>query len=209
MHFFPTYPTVADRYAYLPTFGFCLATGLLLGHSVDGKPRKLVMCACMILALFWGGLSFQRVPVWQTEESLWKDVLRNYPNHVKGYTSLGAYYFQKEEYDKAFPLFKRAQELDSHSPMYDYFQGYLLYQAGDRGSALVYLDRALARNNQFLMALYDKGLIFEEMGDRDQAVSWFRRMLASTDQDPLGFYKNAARQHLQKLSAQNDRTVTP
>jgi tetratricopeptide (TPR) repeat protein len=198
MHFFPTYPVVADRYAYLPTLGFCMIAGVALSRALRG-PVLVVVIAVLFT---WGTLSYLRVPVWRSEKALWEDVIQKYPRHVKAYNSLGALYFQEGNFKRAFGLFQTAQEIDPSSPMYDYSLGFLQYKRGNYRDALELLQLALTRNDHFIMALYDLGMTYEKLGEREKAIDAFRRVLGSTDSDPLGFYKNAARQHLHQLGAE-------
>jgi hypothetical protein len=73
--FIPLADVFAERRVYLPMVSLSLFLGLLL------KNRLRVILP--LVALLLGGLSFERVRTWKTEETLWRDTVKKSPLKVR------------------------------------------------------------------------------------------------------------------------------
>lgn len=75
----------ADRYAYLPSVGFCLAIvgAFSLVIVRVPKPHQTAALACVLILSAWYGILAQsEVGVWRSSMTLWNDVLERDPeNH--------------------------------------------------------------------------------------------------------------------------------
>ncbi|RNC66633.1 MAG: hypothetical protein ED859_16260 [Desulfuromonadales bacterium] len=201
LHIFPTYPVVADRYAYLPVYGPCLLLALPVERFAAGGLARPAMAAAAVVVLWWGVLGFQRSSVWLSDTTLWQNVAENYPRHVKAHESLGAAYFQAGDYNRAFQAFSRARQIDSSNPFLDFFYGFLYFDTGNYAAALDLFRSATGRDPGFIMGLYYLGQSFERVGDAAKAAEAYRQLLGSTELDPQGFYKGSARRRLAALGA--------
>jgi tetratricopeptide (TPR) repeat protein len=199
LHIFPTYPIVADRYAYLPSFGLalCLATA---GASWAGSPnrQRTVNLVARILVTVLALLTLQQNRIWHSGETLWQYTMQTSPRSVKAYTNLGRIYFSAGRYAEAFTLFDQARQLEPSDPHYDFFEGMLYFVRSDFAQALPHFQRALFRADGFLEALFHAGMAHDALGNRDQAIAFFTKTVQSK-QDDLGGFRALARGHLQRL----------
>ena len=198
LNLLPTHPTVADRYAFLPSFGLCylLAAG---GMTLLGRRRRLLAAVLLLLAGGWGWLAHEQSRVWQSDASLWEATIRSSPRSVKAYTNLGRIRFREGQYDRALALFGQAQAIEPTDPHLDYFTGVLAYSRNDIAAAQRHFVRALGRNLQFIEALYHLGLIYEAQGDPVRAAEYFRLALRSPEPD-VGTFKQLAAERLRAVS---------
>ena len=72
----------AERYLYVPSFGFVLAVAVLTVRFA-GRSRaraKFVTACCAALVVGWGAAVVTRNPVWRDSVSLWGDVVSKSPH---------------------------------------------------------------------------------------------------------------------------------
>ena len=90
---------VADRYTYLPYFGFFLIIGRLAGGYIDQytKTQKAyaVLAGVAGYIIILSCVSAQRCKVWHDTLSLWQDVDKQQPGTPLVLNGLGDYYFEK------------------------------------------------------------------------------------------------------------------
>jgi tetratricopeptide (TPR) repeat protein len=195
LHFFPTYPVVADRYAYLPSFGIAYLLALSLA---DTRRWPLTRVIAIALVVGWGALTVSQNRIWHSGETLWQHTLTLSPRSVKAYTNLGRIYFTAGRYAEAFSLFDQARQIEPSDPHYDFFSGLRFFLRADYQQALPHFYRALNRADGFLEALFHAAMAHESLGHRDQAIALFTRTLQSK-QDDLGGFRAQAKEHLRQL----------
>ncbi|MDD2897340.1 MAG: tetratricopeptide repeat protein [Desulfuromonadaceae bacterium] len=200
LNLFRTYPTVADRYAFLPSYGFALLMAWGLNRLVVVRP-KCGLSISIIIVMGWGTCTVLRLPTWQTELSYWQDALVTNPKNAKATMAIGAHYYNSGHFDLALKYFAQARELDPNDPMYDYASGDHELLQGNPRAAIPHLLRALGRKQDNIMALLDLGDAYAAIGQRDNAIDAYRRIFSSTEIDPQEFYKRAAQAGLQKLGS--------
>lgn len=196
LHIFPTYPVVADRYVYLPSFGVAYLLAATVAPWASARRPVAIGAGMVLLALAL--LTFQQNLVWRTAETLWQHTIRISPRSVKAYTNLGRIDFSAGRYKAAFARFDQARQLAPADPHYDFFEGMLYFVRSDYQPALHHFEQALARTNDFLEALFHAALAHEALGHRDQAIAFFTKTIQSK-QDDLGNFKLTARQRLREL----------
>jgi tetratricopeptide (TPR) repeat protein len=194
LNFFTTNPAVADRYAYLPSFGFIY---LIAAWSCRHRRRAGIILA-LTLSGFWSLLAVKHNAVWRADKTFWEYTLKASPRLVKAYTSLGAIYFDEGDYARAFSLLAKSEEFVPASDYYDLFQGYRFMKQGDLPAAINAFRKAYARKEEFIDVLYALGNAYEQSGAYDQAIEMYNKVLIVEEQDFKGF-RQSSRLALQRL----------
>jgi len=110
---------IAERFLYIPSFGFVLLLGVLakgiiescLSNTFKGGLAGILLIS---IVLYTYG-TVERNKVWRDEFSFWGDVLKKCPSS-RAYTSYGfAYMEEKGDIDKAMGYYERALSLDPWS----------------------------------------------------------------------------------------------
>lgn len=102
----------AERYLYLPSFGFVMLLAMTFDFLNKKKPRYTIVI--VMLAIFVAGLysiqTITRNPVWKDNLSLFRDTVRKAPQNGRPHRLLGDVLLSMgsvdeaiEEYQKAFP----------------------------------------------------------------------------------------------------------
>lgn len=197
LNLLPTHPVVADRYAYLSSFGFCLFAGHGLVCIGRWYSRSAAACAVMIIIVL-GVLAVRQNTFWRTEKSLWSHTMEVAPRSVKAYTELARILFNEGRYELAIELAAEAQRIDPSNPEYDFQLGQLLLLEDNAFAAIEPLNVAVNRDPFFLEGFYHLGKAYERLGRHNEAVIAYNKLLASGGID-FGGYKELAREALRQL----------
>jgi tetratricopeptide (TPR) repeat protein len=180
----PIADVIFEHRLYLPSVGFFLACTSAIFWGVDrlrgrwAKMEQAVMIALAATVVVFAGLTYARNIVWQSEESLWKDVIRNSPMKARGYNGLGLAYFNRGLYDRAIEAFASAISLHpAYGVAYNnignaYFRNGLYDRAIEAQTKAIALepDNAIFRDN--------RGLSFSAIGAYDRAIDDFTKAIA-------------------------------
>lgn len=181
---FATYPIVADRYAFLPGFGFALLLASLLAAFLRSHPRPATASAA-VLTLLLGAITFARTLDWRSDVSLWQANIRTEPSNAKAYQNLAAEAIIAGELPRARQILAEGR-LAAPSPMYDYLEGRIQYQRHDLNTALRYFETVLQQDDQHIRSLLAIGTIYQELGDLDRAEAYYLRTLRASAADSWG-----------------------
>ncbi len=146
----------ADRYTYLPSYGFLLALAALATAWLARRPRprhaRALAAAGLVVALVYGGLAIARVGVWRDNVTLWTDAVAKSPG----------------------------------APPANLNHGYALYRAGRPAEARAALDRALALDPRLVERMLATGVAYSSKGLFRKALIEFETaaLLAPRSPDP-------------------------
>jgi len=182
LNFFGTHPVVADRYAFLPAFGFMLAAVAVLERFPPAWMKPLLIGSLIILL---AGLSVARSRDWRSNETLWLANIRNFPNDAKSYSNLASHYFATGEKQKALDLLAANNKVPWLNLDHDYFLGCFLLEKNDLARAKEAFQKPLNVVSGFIGPLYYLGIIAETEQDYVAAAQFYNRALAS--EQPDGF----------------------
>jgi protein O-mannosyl-transferase len=141
--------------------------------------------------------AFIRNMIWNTEESLWIDVVEKYPNLSRGHHNLGNYYQQTGQNAKALEHYKRALELpgDSHGNKHYIVHtnlGSLYASMRDDEKAVHHYKAAIEQRiaGRFYPNPYNNfGVLMLRKGRYDEAEKLFVTLLNNARPDPV-FHHN-------------------
>ncbi|MGA8891730.1 MAG: tetratricopeptide repeat protein [Anaeromyxobacteraceae bacterium] len=105
LHLFPIGVLMAERLTYLPSAGFCLAAGAVIG-SVKRTPAVVAGVAALVLLL--GVRSGVRAADWRSDLALWESEIEKAPRDVVVNNNLAVAYSARGEYAKAVPVLETA-----------------------------------------------------------------------------------------------------
>ena len=98
LHIFPIGVLMAERLLYLPSVGFCITAGALIG-SIRRTPS--VMAVTLILVVLLGVRSTVRASEWGSDLALWESELPKAPLDVVVNNNLAVAYSSRGEFAKA------------------------------------------------------------------------------------------------------------
>jgi len=129
-----------DRYIYLPMLGILIA----LGAIIKRLENKKYFYFFLIIPVLFAFKSWERSKVWENDQLIWEDVLRNYPNVAQAYNNLGSYVLQADQKELAGKYFNKAIELKPYYADAYSNRGNFFAQMKDPESAIRDYTQAIA-----------------------------------------------------------------
>ncbi|MEI7661772.1 MAG: tetratricopeptide repeat protein [Bacteroidota bacterium] len=171
---------VAERYSYISYIGLLIGVAWLINRATEKKrfPAAYMHAGCLLFFGLMTFVAFHRVPVWKNNETLWTDVLEQYPDSFSAYNSRGFYYLNEKMLDKALPDFTRALELQPSSLEVLSNRGSIYRMQNLPRLAIDDYNRALTIDPNYLLAISGRGNAYFTLGLLDSALTDFNRALA-------------------------------
>lgn len=180
----PIADVISEHRLYLPSTGFILActSALFFGaEKLEARwkgAEKTLISLLAAASLVLVGLTFARNMVWQTEVSLWEDVIQKSPMKARGYNGLGLAYFDMRQYDRAIAQFGRAVVLyPSYGVAFNNL-GSAFYQKGLYDRAIEAQTRAIALEPDNPVFYFGRGVSLAARGDYDGAIGDYTKAIA-------------------------------
>jgi tetratricopeptide (TPR) repeat protein len=172
----PIADVIFEHRLYLPSVGFFIAVTAVLftvWERLKGKAEwvdKVVAGGLIAVILLLSGATYLRNNVWQSELSLWRDIVQKSPMKARANNGLGIAYQREGRLNEAIENFARAVALD---PSYDVAHnnlGVAYFKKNLLGPALEEINRAIALDPEMAMSYNNRGLVYAALGEIDRAV---------------------------------------
>ncbi len=182
---------LAERYAYLPSVGFCLAVGwgiaALWQNAAASKQRgwtQAVVAGAGIVAVLCVLRAATRIPDWQDDITLISHALAAEPDEFILHDALGDAYWLRGAWPQAEVEWKESLRLHP-----DYFRpinalGALCAKQGRYSEAEAYLQRAIVLDPNDPDSHLNLGAVYAETGKMEPAEEQFRAAITIA---PLNF----------------------
>jgi tetratricopeptide (TPR) repeat protein len=108
--------TFAERYLYLPSFGFVLLFAFSFKWAVKEKSRKALYAGLLIIIGLYSWGTIQRLPVWKDNVSYWTDSVAKNPESDYLHTVLGFALMNENRLDEAQGELNAAIGIDPENP---------------------------------------------------------------------------------------------
>ena len=198
LNFVPTSTQMADRYLYLPAMGIYLLSGALLSKWILWVIQKravfgrcLAILIPVFLILFYGVKTRQRAKIWRSDETLWKNALREDPQNYYAPTYLANFYLGRSLktgdqdgnrifLDQAQTLFRDALDIAPGFAQANLGLASTLIQKGLIQKAFPLLKKALKTNTEPLLWVrinYNLGVAFMHSEQTKEAEYWLNKAI--------------------------------
>lgn len=121
LNLFPTYPSVADRYAQIP---LVFLTPLVLLPALTRLPERIVPVASIVLVAMLGCLSFVQVPVWQSDETVFAHAVEVNPNAIVSLENLAHTHWYRGNENASLEAFEKLEALRPTDGQYALFRAW-------------------------------------------------------------------------------------
>jgi Flp pilus assembly protein TadD len=162
---------MADRYLYLPLFGFALALGLAAGSAARRWPGGAIRGAVAFVVLAYAAAGLGRTAKWRNDCALWEDAASKPPVTAITYNQVGQCRYRSDDHEGAVPYFRKAIRMDHRYPHYHSNLGKVLARLGKSEEAIGHFKRALERDPGYLPANLELARIHREAGEEDKALA--------------------------------------
>jgi tetratricopeptide (TPR) repeat protein len=168
---------MADRYAYLASFGFFLIVALL--HRIWSARVRGVLptVAIAAVAALLASITFARSQVWHDSNALWSDVIAKHPEAPIAWNNRGIYRKDTGDLAGAISDYSRALELDPRYSLAYTNRAVARQRLGDLEGALQDLDRSIELEANDSAAHVNRGVVRIRLGQPDRALADFTRAI--------------------------------
>jgi len=171
---------MAERWLYMPTAGLCLAAGFAAfrySRKIPGIARVLGWILLLIILLIYSTRIFFWCPVWKTDESVARAVLKTSPKSHMALNNLGKVLLERGRISEAEILFRKALE---QKPSYGVAHLNLAMVLRDQGrmeEAKVECQKAVEFSPGNPDAQNNLGVVLWRMGDLRTALVHFQEAI--------------------------------
>jgi tetratricopeptide (TPR) repeat protein len=171
--------TFADRYLYLPSFGYALLVASFVAWLAQKRPRTRAALALAVLVLLaaYSTATLARNRVWSDDLRLWSDTVEKSPDSVMPRSELGIAYATRGETSKAIEQYQIALRMNPN-----FADGYtnlgLAYDdMGQLDEAIRHHEQALKLKPTAPAAHNNLGLALSKKGRLAEAIEHYRESL--------------------------------
>jgi Flp pilus assembly protein TadD len=181
--FMPMIDVINEHRLYLAAAGFftAVAVGVIWGavNRAGRRPYLPGVAALVLLALAgtYGVATYCRNQVWQSEISLWRDVVRKSPGKARPYNELGLAYVRQGQNAQAIPFYQKAIALNPGFANYYNNLGQVYLNMGDSAKAQEMFNLALSKERDNYFAINNLGVIYLRQQRLQEAKEMFSRAL--------------------------------
>jgi tetratricopeptide (TPR) repeat protein len=192
----PISTMLADRYAFLASFSFCLILGLAferlyrMRHALI-TPQFFRVLSTALLALLVGGYSYMTVQqnrIWKNTHTLWADAAAKSPDNHIALSMLGVVYIDAQMYEEAEKLLERAAEKAPDDQLVLTNLGIVYFHLGRYEDAYHAYQKALSRDPYLREAHINLANLFVKVEDYGKAEQVYQHYLEKHDADAQCHY---------------------
>lgn len=183
----------ADRYLYIPSIGYCLLLGAI-AHIIAIRFSRTAAVSGIILCVAFFISTFERVPVWKNEWTLFRQSALDSPDSVTVKCALGRLYLSRyqnggtpADLESSLTHFQGALNQDIRDRVYvsnqDVVQSYLGISSirmiqGKTEEALSIYDQVIEQYPSNDIAWMLSGIALAQLGNANAAEERFRKAIA-------------------------------
>lgn len=171
---FPIGTIKAERLLYLPSFGWCLASGALF-VAVPARRHRHAMAVIVLVIIAYAGRTWVRNRDWHDNVTLFAATVETSPHSAKAHHNLAVFtYDRQNDVDAAIAHFREALAIFPRDDRAAFGLGKMYEAKGMEDAALSWYARALELNPEFVSARLNTGAIRYRRGEYADAEGAFR-----------------------------------
>jgi len=190
----PTMQFVAERFLYLPVFGFCLVVVELfaLGYGrARAAPRAVLVGLLVALLGFYAIRTVVRNADWKDRETLFRVTAASAPNAIRPNKNYGVCLLNRGAYAEAGVIFDRLVRLDPLNHELIRHLGYAWYYDGRTTEGLQLILTAHRSEPDYLQSYIDLGILYGQQGNYQRSRHFLEAAL-ELNQPSAALYYNLA-----------------
>lgn len=172
--------TFAERYLYLPSFGFALLLALLISSLRNNAPRWAAGFAGLsfvLAGLCCAGTAYRNT-IWKDDFSLFSDTVKKSPDGALPHNNLGSAYRDRGMLDRAIEQYQIAMKLEPYSPDAYNNLGVAYRDKGMLDKAMEQFQIALRLRPDYAEGRNNLGTVYWDKGMPDKALEQYRIALS-------------------------------
>ncbi len=184
--FIPIADVIFEHRTYLPSFGFFLiiSTGL---HMLFRDKIARAAAVLMLLALAWAVMAHERNKVWESEFTLWNDVISKSPDKARPFVNRGSHYRNNQQWYKAIDDYTRAIEISSKYPIIFFRRGVAYINTEQWYKAIDDFTGIENFSSEYPIIYYYRGIAYSRTGQLEKAIYDYDRFVRVRSEFDLAY----------------------
>lgn len=185
---------IAERFSYLSYIGLFISMGLIL-KSIAAKLNEKWQSTFQIMVLLYLGFvsmqTYNRIGVWENDETLWSDVIESYPDDYFAYMKRGSFRAKKGQTDAALLDLNRSISIYPHD--YYTFNNRGMIYLSKREYALAEKDfsEAIKKDSTLYESYLNRGLVYMNTTRYNAALADFEKSIELAPNNELNYLNKA------------------
>ncbi len=173
------FQSMADRYAYLPQLGLCIA--LAWGAECISRQwpyrRSIGGAASVLVVMSLACCAWQQASYWKDDETLWPHALACTSKNWLAHNNLGAVLGSRGRLDEAIAHYQSALEIKPDYAGIYFNLGAALAEREEVNEAVIQYRKALEINPNYADAHNNLGTVLASQGRVDEAITQYQKAL--------------------------------
>jgi len=166
----------AERYLYLPSFGYVLLVAVFLSWAKETLPHS-VMIISIVATIIVGAYAvgtINRNNAWKDNFALWSDTARKSPDSANAHYNLGVEYISLRQSDRAMAEFQAAVRLKPDASEAHNDLGFAYASEGQWERAIAEYQTAVRLKPDNAKAHNNLGVAYASQGQADRAATEYQ-----------------------------------
>lgn len=185
LNLIPQGAVMAERYLYIPSFGFCLLLSYLIYKLLNSSLIKLkgnskIILGSLLIITILSLLGFRTIMRnfdWNDRESIYKSALRDEPNNFVAFAALGAIKLDQKNYDEVISYSKSASALNPDAPDVYHRLAIAYEEKGDFQKAIEEYEKLIKVESRYVPAYFGLASIYQKQNKYDLAITNYQKVL--------------------------------
>lgn len=183
LNILPQGSVFAERFAYIPSFGFCLLLSLIIykipTFKIINYPAKTRIIISGIIFILITSLYSIRTIIrnfdWKTQESIFVASVKNDPTGYLPNATLGSVKFEQDKLDESIKYTLRAIEAIPDDLPAHHQLGSAYEKKGELDKALSEYQICLKLNPDYYLAIFGLANVYKKQGRLDDAIAEYKK----------------------------------
>lgn len=190
--------SVADRFMYLPSLGFCLFAGHLVERVLSEKrlggfwvklSAGAILVAVAVLMLI---KTFTQIGVWKNSFTFWNYIIKSSSESYLAYNNRGRIYERQGKLDLAVADYRQAIRINPQYAKAHKNIAMIYERLGDISSAIEAYSKAVEVKPNYSGVYNNRALLYMKLGKMDLALADYNSAIASDPRYVLGYVNRGA-----------------
>ncbi len=171
---------VAERYTYVPYIGIFFLLSMEVYNALMtkwSKYRTVILGIAGTWMLVLAILTWMRIPVWKSSETLWLDVLHHYHSSSRAWTNKGLIYYDQKDWPKVIDHLSNALKYDPQYADALEWRARTYLETGENEKALVDAMAFQKLRPQKPVALFLKARAYDALGNTQEALNAYNELI--------------------------------
>lgn len=168
----------AERYTYVPYIGFFYVAGQWIAEHINTNRRSLLLIAGSTLLLIFSAITWNRIGVWKSGDTLFTDAIQKDPEAYFGYWMRGNLESGEARYEEALADYNNAIKFNPDFEDLYYDRGHAYFETGQPAQAIKDYTMAITLKPDMAQAYNDRGWAGFKTGDTSNAITDIDRAIS-------------------------------